>query len=177
MRNKLGLLLAAAITVTSLLQPSFAQEKGTPAYVEKVKVTLASIATEQDKAPSNNWLPTGKRDLKTAYRSTTNMDKASFALDLQNFVNNAGEKLDDLSGTYVAYSRRKAFSESWWSKHSTVYLKLSAPEREKWVDEAILDATQLRWQGLKRLNASYSASNVIAHDGLMVQLLKKQDKF
>lgn len=177
MRNKLGLLLAAAITVTSLVRPSFAQEKGTPAYIEKVKITLASIATEQDKAPSGNWLPTGKRNLRTSYRTTTNMDKANFALDLQSFVNNAGEKLDDLAGTYVAYSKRKAFSEAWWAKHSSVYLKLSAPEREEWVDESILDATQLRWQGLKRLNASYSASNVMAHDGLMVQLLKKQDKF
>jgi len=177
MRKKLGLLLAVSATVTFLAQPSFAQDKGTPEYVEKVKATLAAIATEQDRIPSSNWLPTGKRDLKTAYRSTANIDKANFALDLQSFVNNAGEKLDDLSGTYVAYSKRKAFSESWWAKHSNVYAKLSAPEREKWVDESILDATQLRWQGLKRLNASYSASHVMAHDGLMVQLFKKQDKY
>lgn len=177
MKKKLAILLSMATTAALLLQPSFAQEKGTPEYVEKVKATLVTIAIEQDKAPSKNWLPTGGRDLKTAYRATPNIDKASFALDLQDFVNNAGEKLDDLSGTYVPYSKRKAFSESWWTKRSSVYAKLSAPEREKWVDESILDATQLRWQGLKRLNASYSASHVMAHDGLMVQLFKKQDKY
>jgi hypothetical protein len=177
MKRKLAMLLSLSTTATFFMQPSFAQEKGTPAYVEKVKITLASIAAEQDKSPSNNWLPTGKRDLRTAYRATPNIEKANFALDLQAFVNNAGEKLDDLSGTYVAYSKRKAFSESWWTKHSNVYAKLSAPEREKWIDESILDATQLRWQGLKRLNASYSASHVMAHDGLMVQLFKKQDKY
>jgi len=177
MTKKLALMLSLTTALTICLEPSFAQEKGTPAYVEKVKVTLAAIASEEDKAPSKNWLPTGKRDLKTAYRATANLEKANFALDLQDFVNNAGEKLDNLAGTYVPYSKRKSFSESWWLRHSSVYTKLSAPEREKWVDEAILDATQLRWQGLKRLNASYSASHVMAHDGLMVQLYKKQDKY
>lgn len=177
MTKKLALMLSFATALSICMQPSFAQEKGTPAYVEKVKVTLAAIASEEDKAPSKNWFPTGKRDLKTAYRATANLEKANFALDLQDFVNNSGEKLDNLSSTYVPYSKRKSFSESWWLRHSTVFAKLSAVEREKWVDESILDATQLRWQGLKRLNANYSASNVMAHDGLMVQLFKKQDKY
>jgi hypothetical protein len=179
MKINLALALSLLLSVAwfAPTNSAFGQASGTPEYVQKVKATLASIADQQDKSPSAHWLPTGKRDLKTAYRSSPNTDKAQFAMDLQSFVNKAGERLDDLEHTYVSYEKRKSFAVAWWAKNSTKYPSISPPEREKWIDEAIVDATQLRWEGTKKLNESYSASQVMAHDGLMVQLLKKQDKF
>jgi len=179
MKIKLAIALSMALSVALFVgsNSAFGQAPGTPEYVQKVKSTVSQIADQQDKSPSAHWLPTGKRDLKTAYRSSPNADKAQFAMDLQSFVNKAGERLDDLEHTYVSYAKRKGFAVAWWSKNSTKYPAISPPEREKWIDEAIIDATQLRWEGTKKLNESYSASQVMAHDGLMVQLSKKQDKF
>ena len=82
MKKGFALVLATMATVIFLSPQSFAQGAAAGsgnAYVQKVQQTLTTIADEQDKNPSANWFPSGKRDFNTAYRSCPNREKAVFA--------------------------------------------------------------------------------------------------
>ncbi len=150
------------------------------AGVEKRSATffkaIQEIAAEQDKNPSKDWFPTGPRKFKSGYGKVSNNVKAAFSLDLQDWAFSKGERLDNLTATYIPYKKREEFAMWWWNRHDSNYKKAAPWDKDQWKYEAIIDGTELMWKAGNRASAGYSASMTMGHGGLMAQLVKTEGK-
>ncbi len=147
-------------------------EKRSPTFFSSIK----EIAAEQDKSPSKDWFPTGPRHFKSGYGKVSNDVKAAFAIDLQNWAFEKGERLDNLNATYIPYKKREEFAMWWWMAHDQNYKKAAPWDKDQWKYEAIIDGTELVWKAGNRSTAGYSAAMEMGHRGLMAQLIKTEGK-
>lgn len=148
--------------------------------VEKRSATffnaIVEIANAQDKNPSKDWFPTGPRKFKSGYGKVSNNVKAAFSLDLQNWAFEKGERLDNLTTTYIPYKKREEFAMWWWLRHDANYKKAAPWDKDQWKYEAIIDGTELVWRAGNKATAGYSAAMTVGHGGLMAQLIKTEGK-
>lgn len=147
-------------------------EKRSPTIFNAIK----EIAAEQDKSPSKDWFPTGPRRFKSGYGKASNDVKAAFAIDLQNWAFEKGERLDNLTATYIPYKKREEFAMMWWHRHDPNYKKAAPWDKDQWKYEAIIDGAELIWRAGKRSTEGYSAAMTMGHDALMSQLLQNKEK-
>lgn len=147
-------------------------EKRSPTFFK----TIQEIAAEQDKNPSKDWFPTGPRKFKSGYAKVANNVKAAFSIDLQNWAFEKGERLDNLTATYIPYKKREEFAMWWWNRHDANYKKAAPWDKDQWKYEAIIDGTELMWKAGNRASAGYSAAMTMGHGGLMAQLVKTEGK-
>ncbi|MBX9725413.1 MAG: hypothetical protein K2X81_28710 [Candidatus Obscuribacterales bacterium] len=174
--TSLAVCLLIALPCFAQAAPVIFGDTGVEKRSAKVSSAIQEIAAEQDKTPDKNWFPTGSRVFKSGYKNAPNDVKAAFAMDLQDFANSKGEKLDNITDTYVPYKKREEFAMWWWLMHSQEYKKALPWDKDQWKYEAIIDGTQLRWKAAERMGTNYSASQVMGHDGLMAQLLQNKEK-
>jgi hypothetical protein len=170
----LGLLFslpAMADTATAISGDTGA-EKRSPTFFK----TIVEIANEQDKNPSKDWFPTGPRKFKSGYGKVANNVKAAFSLDLQSWAFEKGERLDNLTATYIPYKKREEFAMFWWNRHDANYKKAAPWDKDQWKYEAIIDGTELVWRAGNKATDGYSASMTMGHSGLMAQLIKTEGK-
>ncbi len=163
--------------------PSFAQvstavpndtgaEKRSPTFFK----TIQEVAAEQDKNPSKDWFPTGPRRFKSGYGRVPNNVKAAFSIDLQNWAFEKGERLDNLTATYIPYKKREEFAMWWWLRHDPNYKKAAPWDKDQWKYEAIIDGTELIWKAGNTATSGYTAAMTMGHSGLMAQLIKTEGK-
>lgn len=170
----LGLLVgfpALADTSTAIPNDTGA-EKRSPTIFK----AIVEIAGEQDKNPSKDWFPTGPRKFKSGYGKVSNNVKAAFSLDLQSWAFEKGERLDNLTATYIPYKKREEFAMFWWNRHDANYKKATPWGKDQWKYEAIIDGTQLVWKAGNRASDGYSAAMTMGHDGLIAKLIKTEGK-
>ncbi|MBA3991955.1 MAG: hypothetical protein C0469_00415 [Cyanobacteria bacterium DS2.3.42] len=147
-------------------------EKRSPTFFN----AIIEIANEQDKKPSKDWFPTGPRRFKSGYGKVSNNVKAAFSIDLQNWAFDKGERLDNLTDTYIPYKKREEFTMWWWLMHSNDYKRAAPWDKDQWKYEAIIDGTELVWRAGNRATDGYSAAMTVGHGGLMAQLIKTEGK-
>ncbi len=137
---------------------------------------ILEIAHEQDQNPSKDWFPTGPRRFKSGYGKVANNIKAAFSIDLQSWAFEKGERLDNLTSTYIPYKKREEFAMWWWLRHDENYKKAAPWDKDQWKYEAIIDGTQLVWKAGNKATDGYSAAMIQGHDGLMAELIKTVGK-
>jgi len=147
-------------------------EKRSPTFFS----AIVEIANEQDKKPSKDWFPTGPRKFKSGYGKVSNNVKAAFSLDLQSWAFEKGERLDNLTTTYIPYKKREEFAMMWWHRHDPNYKKAAPWDKDQWKYEAIIDGTELVWRAGNKATEGYSAAMTVGHRGLMAQLIKTEGK-
>jgi hypothetical protein len=147
-------------------------EKRSPIFFKAIQ----EIAAEQDKNPSKDWFPTGPRRFKSGYGKVSNNVKAAFSIDLQNWAFGKGERLDNLTGTYIPYKQREEFAMWWWLRRDPNYKKAAPWDKDQWKYEAIIDGTELVWRAGNKATEGYSAAMTVGHGGLMAQLIKTEGK-
>lgn len=147
-------------------------EKRSPTFFN----AIVEIANEQDKKPSKDWFPTGPRKFKSGYGQVANSVKAAFSLDLQSWAFEKGERLDNLTDTYIPYKKREEFAMWWWFRHDANYKKAAPWDKDQWKYEAIIDGTELVWKAGNKATEGYSAAMTMGHSGLMAQLIKTEGK-
>ncbi len=147
-------------------------EKRSPTFFN----AIVEIANEQDKKPSKDWFPTGPRVFKSGYGKVANNVKAAFSLDLQSWAFGKGERLDNLTDTYIPYKKREEFAMWWWNRHDANYKKQAPWDKDQWKYEAIIDGTELVWRAGNKATEGYSAAMTVGHSGLMAQLIKTEGK-
>lgn len=183
MKNKARKEIAALAVCLSIALPCFAQvstaiagdtgaEKRSPTFFK----TIQEVAAEQDKNPSKNWFPTGERRFKSGYGKVSNDVKAAFSIDLQDWAFGKGERLDNLTATYIPYKKREEFAMWWWHRHDSNYKKAAPWDKDQWKYEAIIDGTELVWKAGNRASSGYTAAMTIGHDGLMANLMQNKEK-
>jgi hypothetical protein len=183
MKNQARWKIAALAACFVVGLPVFAQEstlvfgdtgveKRSPTFFNAIK----EIAAEQDKKPSKDWFPTGPRSFKSGYGKVSNDVKAAFSIDLQNWAFGKGERLDNLTGTYIPYKKREEFAMWWWLMHDANYKKAAPWDKDQWKYEAIIDGTELVWRAGNKATEGYSAAMTVGHRGLMAQLIKTEGK-
>lgn len=147
-------------------------EKRSPTFFK----AIVEIANEQDKKPSKDWFPTGPRQFKSGYGKVSNNVKAAFSLDLQSWAFEKGERLDNLTDTYIPYKKREEFAMWWWLRHDKNYKNAAPWDKDQWKYEAIIDGTELVWKAGNKVTEGYSAAMTMGHSGLMAQLIKTEGK-
>ncbi|GEM_PF-5722154 len=147
-------------------------EKRSPTFFK----TIVELADEQDKKPSKDWFPTGPRKFKSGYGKVCNNVKAAFSLDLQSWAFGKGERLDNLTDTYIPYKKREEFAMWWWLRHDPNYKNAAPWDKDQWKYEAIIDGTELVWRAGNKATEGYSAAMTVGHGGLMAQLIKTEGK-
>ncbi len=105
------------------------------------------------------------RNFKTAYLLTTPETKADFALAYRDMLTGLNEDMMKDWKSYVAYSKRAAFANSWWSKRSDEFNKQSEKMKVVWIHEALMDAGELSFRATEKLsNGSMDSPTVLTHD-------------
>lgn len=164
--------LPALAETSTAVQGDTGVEKRSPTFFN----AIVEIANEQDKKPSKDWFPTGPRKFKSGYGKVANTVKAAFSIDLQNWAREKGEKLDNLTDTYIPYKKREEFAMWWWFRHDPNYKKAAPWDKDQWKYEAIIDGTELVWRAGNKVTEGYSAAMTVGHGGLMAQLIKTEGK-
>lgn len=181
-----GLLVAIATGELPAMGQKFGTILGDDANVSrnaKLFSALQQVADEQDKSPSKDWFKTGQssngpRIFKTGYGRMANSIKAAFAYDLDEFTRNRGEALLKDINSYIPYSKREAFASSWWTRHSKAYCDQAPWDKESWKQEALQDATKLRyWAGKYKLSEAYGPTGDQIFDGLLGAIWNKSESY
>ncbi len=125
-------------------------------------------ATELEGKVIDGWFfGQDSRSLKSGYTKSSSATKAQFACDYMKMLVDSKEDLLTNWQSYVPYSQRAKFAESWWSdsKHSTSFKSEPYYKQIIWLHEALMDGSELWWRALeKQCQDEVPSAAALAHD-------------
>lgn len=128
---------------------------------------LALTAEHEHAIDDGWWFSEYPRIFKTGYAGATPQLKAQFACDYAGMLADARQDLVADWNSYVTYTKRAEFANSWWQKHddSGLFANLSPKMHVLWIHEALLDGSELWWRAFEQKNArNLQAATALAHD-------------
>lgn len=129
---------------------------------------IAAMAEQLDRTYEDGWIcGRNTRVHKSGYRDVSPQIKAQFAVAYQEMLNKTDQNLAMEASSYVPYSKRFEFALDWWKNSDAREAFLKEPTKKKlvWLQESMLDGSELFWRVFEKLNpGKVNSVAVMAHD-------------
>ncbi|MCA9816450.1 MAG: hypothetical protein R3C24_13980 [Cyanobacteriota/Melainabacteria group bacterium] len=129
---------------------------------------IAAMAEQLDRTYEDGWIcGRNTRVHKSGYRDVSPQIKAQFAVAYQEMLNKTDQNLAMEASSYVPYSKRFKFALDWWKNSDAREAFLKEPTKKKlvWLQESMLDGSELFWRVFEKLNpGKVNSVAVMAHD-------------
>ncbi len=129
---------------------------------------IAAMAEQLDRTYEDGWIcGRNTRVHKSGYRDVSPQVKAQFAVAYQEMLNKTDQNLAMEASSYIPYSKRFEFALDWWKNSDAREAFLKEPTKKKlvWLQESMLDGSELFWRVFEKLNpGKVNSVAVMAHD-------------
>lgn len=129
---------------------------------------IAAVAQKVDRGYEDGWICGREpRVFKSPYGKLDAEHKAAFALAYHNFMEGFPQDLANDRSTYVPYSKRSAFSRSYWESSDLAEKFKKEPEKYQvaWIHESLLDGSELWWRAAEiRFGGRINSASTLSHD-------------
>ncbi|MBA4026947.1 MAG: hypothetical protein C0473_01760 [Cyanobacteria bacterium DS3.002] len=162
-----------------MIAAGMAPTKDKQGNIAKLQFSMAGIrGGNGSNKPLGQYLVQPNMEFKSEYKKESAETMCQFAFDLHQFIMLKGRDLEALQKNSaletVPYEKQKEFADMWWRMHSPKYKNMAGVWKDWFINDAIVDATNLWLYTYLRIENQGSADRTLIADAMMSALMKKK---